>query len=66
MIEGSSLTSQGSVEHGLGEDRADVEKEVFDLGQRGAPSRSLGSVELIDEVFGDSLEVGSHFVHLRG
>jgi hypothetical protein len=50
----------------LGEDFADFEEEVFDVGELGPPSGALRAVELLDQVFGDSLDVGAQFFHLRG
>jgi hypothetical protein len=50
---------EGQVEHLLGEDGADFQEDVFDLGELGAPDRSLGPVELLDEVFGNAFDVGA-------
>ena len=40
----------------MGENLSDVEEEFFDLGEGSAPGRPVGSVELIDEIFGDAFE----------
>ena len=66
LIEGGSLAGQGGLEHGLGEDGADAEEEFFDLGEGSTPGRPLGAVDLVDEVFGDPLEVGADFIHQGG
>jgi hypothetical protein len=66
LIERGGLAGQGGLEHGLGEDGADVEEEVFDLGEGSTPGRPLGAVDLVDEVFGDPLQVRSNFIHEGG
>jgi hypothetical protein len=63
---GSRLPGQTLVEHLLGEDLAEGQEQVFDLGQACAPGRAVGAVEFIDEVFGDALDIGADFFHLGG
>src|SRR5262245_58607806 len=59
LLGGSGLLREGQVEHLLGKDFADLEEDVFDLGELGAPGGALGTVELLDQVFGDPLDVGA-------
>jgi hypothetical protein len=66
LVGGRSLLGEGEVEHFLRKDFADFEEEVFDVGELGPPSGALRAVELLDQVFGDSLDVGAQFFHLRG
>src|SRR5262249_34328570 len=59
LVGGRGLLREGQVEHLLGKDFADFEEDVFDLGELRAPGGSLGTVELLDQVFGDPLDVGA-------
>jgi hypothetical protein len=65
LVQGSGLACQALVEHLLGEELANIQAQGFDLGQLGPPDRALGAVELLDQVFGYSLDVSPHFVYLR-
>jgi hypothetical protein len=62
---GGSLAREGFGEGLFGQDVAELEEELLDVGEFGAPGRPLGTVELLDEVFGDALDVGTHFFHQR-
>jgi hypothetical protein len=66
LVGGRGLLGEGQVEHPLGKDFADFEEDVSDLGELGPPGRAVGAVELVDEVFGDALDVGAQFFHLGG
>jgi hypothetical protein len=66
LLGGRGLLGEGQVEHLLGKDFADFQEDVFDLGELGAPGGALGAVELLDQVFGDPLDVRAQFFHLRG
>jgi hypothetical protein len=57
------LTGEGQIEHLFRQDFPDFQEEVFDVSQVGAPRRAVGAVELIDKVFGNSLDVGPHLFH---
>ena len=50
----------------LAEDLADGEEEVFALGQSGSPGRTVGALELVDEVFGDPFDIRTDFFYQRG
>ena len=57
LVGGRGLLRQGQLEHLLAKEFADFEEDVFDLGELRAPSGALGTVELLDQVFGDPLDV---------
>src|SRR5207302_2913146 len=59
------LSGEGAVEHLFGQDFADFQEEVFDVAEGGAPGRAVGTVELVDEVFGDPFDVGPHLFRFR-
>jgi len=59
LVRGGSLLGEGQGEHFLCEDFADFEENVFDLGELGPPGGALGAVELLDQVFGDPLDIGA-------
>jgi hypothetical protein len=61
--QGLGLAGQTEVEHLFRQDFTDFQQEGFDVGQGGAPGRSAGPVELIDEVFGNAFDVGAHFFY---
>jgi hypothetical protein len=65
LVGSGGLAGQTFVEHFFGEDLADVEEEVFDVGKGGAPGGPCGSVELINEVFGDAFDVRTDFIDQR-
>ena len=58
------LAGEGFGQHLLGEDAAEVEEEVFKVGQGGAPSGAVRAVELVHQVLGDAFEVGTNFFDL--
>jgi hypothetical protein len=58
-VGGRGLPGEGQVEHRLGKDFAEFKEDVFDLGELGAPGGALGAVELLDQIFGDPLDVGA-------
>jgi hypothetical protein len=64
--EGLGLAGEAEVEHAFGEDFADFQEEVFDVGKGGAPGGSVGAIELIDEVFGNALDVGADLFGFGG
>src|SRR5262249_5610957 len=66
LVSGCGLLGEGQVEHLLGKGFADLEEDVFDLGELGPPGRARGAVQLLDEVFRDSLDVGAQFFYLGG
>jgi hypothetical protein len=59
-----SLTFQAEFEHLLGEDFANLDDEVFELRQLGAPRWPLGSPKAIRQVFGDAFDVNARFFYL--
>jgi hypothetical protein len=61
---GGGLAGEGVIEHFLGEDGTHSQEHVFDLRERSPPGRAVGAIELVDEVFGDALDVRSHFFYL--
>lgn len=63
-VQGSGLACQTLIEHFLSKELADVQQEGFDLSQLGPPSRALLAVELLHQVFGDSLDITTHFFYL--
>jgi hypothetical protein len=65
LRQGLGLAGEGEVEHLLGQDFADFQEEVFDVGEGSAPGRPLRAVKLIDEVFGDTFDVGPHLFRFR-
>jgi hypothetical protein len=65
FLQGLGLAGEAQVEHPLRQDVADFHQEGFEVGQGGAPGRAVGAVELIDQVFGDALDVGPHRFRLR-
>jgi len=57
------LALEGLLEQPFGENLLDRDDEVFDLREFGAPCGTVGPPNLIDEMFGDPVEVGPNFVH---
>jgi hypothetical protein len=57
LVGGRGLLSKSQVEHFLREDFADFEEDVLNVGELGPPGRTLGTVELLDQVFGNPLDV---------
>jgi hypothetical protein len=57
LVGGRGLLSKSQVEHLLGENFADFEEDVLNVGELGPPGRALGTVELLDKIFGDPLDV---------
>ena len=57
LLGGRGLLGEGQVEHLLGKDFADFEEDVLDVGELGPPGRALRTVELLDQVFGNALDV---------
>jgi hypothetical protein len=62
---GGGLAGEGVIEHLLGEDGTHSQEHIFDLRESCPPGGAVGAIELVDEVFGDALNVRSHFFHLR-
>jgi hypothetical protein len=62
---GSGLSSESFSKGFFGQEVAEFKQELLEVGELGAPGRPVGAVELVDEVFGDALDVGTHFFHLR-
>jgi hypothetical protein len=60
---GGGLPGEGLSEDLFGQDFAEVEQEMFDLGEGGSPGGPVRAVELIDQVFGHALDVGPHFFY---
>jgi len=65
LPDGGGLLRQGQSEHLLGENLTDFEENVFDLAEPGSPRGSLGTVKLLDKVFGDPFDVRPQFFYLR-
>ena len=63
--QGLGLAAEAEGEHLFGQDVADFQEEVLDVGQAGAPGRAVQAIELIDEIFGDALDVGPHLFGWR-
>jgi hypothetical protein len=66
LLVASRLPGEGLGEDPFGQDFAEFEQELFDLGELGPPGRPSRTVELIDKVFGYALDIGPHFFHQRG
>ena len=60
-----SLPGEGLGEDLFRQDFAEIDQEVFDLGEPGSPGRPLRAVELVDQVFRHALDVGPYFFHQR-
>ena len=60
----AGLALQAEFEQLFGEDFADLDDEVFELRQFGAPRRPLGSPNAVRQVFGDALKVSACFFYL--
>jgi len=58
------LAFQAEFEHLLRENLANLDDEVFELRQLGAPSRPPGSPKTIRQVLGDTFEVKARFFYL--
>jgi hypothetical protein len=58
------LPCEGFGQDFFGQDTAEVEEEVFQVRQGGAPGRPRGAVELVHQVFGDAFEIGADFFYL--
>jgi hypothetical protein len=56
------LPLEGLLEHAFGEYFPNGDDEVFDFREFGAPSRTVGTPDLFDEIFGDAVKVGSNFI----
>jgi len=63
---GGCLPGESLRESLFGQDFAEIEQEVFDVGELGAPRRPVRAVELIDKVFGHAFDIGPYFFYLRG
>jgi hypothetical protein len=60
----AGLAFEAEFEHLLGEDFANLDNEVFELGQFGTPLGPPGSPEAVRKVFGDAFEVSARFFYL--
>src|SRR4051794_33577563 len=60
------LAAEGLGEHSFGQHRAEGDEQFLDIGEFGAPGGPVGPVELIDEVFGNALEIRPRIFDLRG
>ena len=60
------LAAEGLGEQGFGQYRAEGDEQFLDVGELGAPGGPVGPVELIDEVFGNALEIRPRIFDLRG
>src|SRR6185312_12883078 len=56
------LPLEGLLEHAFGEYFPNGDDEVFDSREFGAPSRTVGTPDLFDEIFGDAVKIGSNFI----
>jgi hypothetical protein len=52
----SGLSLEGLIEHLAGQHLADLNGQLFEVAEVGAPDGPLRAVEFIDEVFGDAVE----------
>jgi hypothetical protein len=59
------LSGEGFGEHLFRQDFAEVEQQVFDVGQFGSPGRPLRAIELLDQVFGHALDIGTYIFYQR-
>ncbi len=59
------LPLESLLKHPLGENVLDVDEEIFDLSEFGPPRRTVGPPDLIDEIFGDAVQVRADFVDAR-
>jgi hypothetical protein len=57
------LPLQGLLKHVFGEHFTQGHEHILDFGESGAPSRSLGPVEAIDEVLGNAVQIGAHGIN---
>src|SRR5437016_12543326 len=62
----SRLAFQGQVQQLFAEDFTDIQTQVFDLSKFGAPGRTLRAIELVSQVFRNTLEVGPYIVYFLG
>jgi hypothetical protein len=60
----AGLAFQADFEHLLGQDVANLDHEIFELRQLGAPRGPVRSPEAVGEVFGNAFEVRARFFYL--
>jgi hypothetical protein len=61
---GQSLAFQAQLQHLLRENVANLDDEVFELRELGAPCGTFGSPDAVRKVFGDTLNVRADFFYL--
>jgi len=59
------LALEGLLDQLLRDGLADLGSAFFDIGERGSPLGSLGTVKPIDQVFPDALDIRLHFGQFR-
>jgi hypothetical protein len=65
LVSCGPLAGQRLAEHFFGENLADVQEEIFDISQGGAPGRPCLPVELIDKVFGNAFDIRADLLYQR-
>jgi len=53
------LPLEGNLKHFFSQQGTDVEADIFQFREFGAPGEAVDSIELINQVFGDAFQVGA-------
>lgn len=62
---GKGLAFQAQLQHLLRENVANLDDQVFELRELGAPRGTFGSPDAVRKVFGHTLDVTADFFYLR-